>query len=116
MKPIVTTDPAKPVVDIPEVNTLVGDAKICWGFLSQVCRQRQYVSQRFMGKKLVNRFCPVRKAVLGDKNLARSLQTKVLKDNYVSVSEENIPKNRFDKKNQKGQRKQQFFGNTASVV
>ena len=73
VKPILTTDPAKPVVDVPEVKTLVGDAKICWGCLSQVCRQRQYVSQRFMGKKLVNRFCPVRKAVLGDRNLTRTL-------------------------------------------
>lgn len=116
VKPLITSDPAKPVVDVPEVKTLVGDTKICWGCLSQVCRARQYVSQRFMGKKLVNRYCPVRKVVLGDRNIAHSLQSKVSKDNYVAVSEDFIPKKKFDKKNQKRQRKQQFFGNTASII
>ena len=31
VKPILTTEPAKPVVDVPEVKNLVGDSKICWG-------------------------------------------------------------------------------------
>merc|ERR1712030_59852 len=45
VKPLITSDPAKPVVDVPEVKTIVGDTKICWGCLSQVCR------------KLVNCYC-----------------------------------------------------------
>ena len=68
-----------------------------------------------MGKRLVNWYCPVRKLVLGDRNLTRSLKSKVLKDNYVSISEDRVFKP-FNKKFQKGQRKPQFSHNIASIV
>ena len=33
-------DPKKPVVEIPEVQKIIGTAKICWGCFSGICRTR----------------------------------------------------------------------------
>merc|ERR1712030_154589 len=82
VEPLITKEPTKAVVDVPEVRTLIGKTTICWGCLSLTCRTRQLLSQRLMDKKLVNKFCPVRKDLLGDRNLSRNLKGKVEKDNY----------------------------------
>ena len=64
----------------------------------------------------------MKRAVLGDKNLERSLQTKVLKDNYVTVSDPSPPKNGFEKFDrskqfpQRGRGRRQFYVNAATVV
>ena len=80
VKPMIASYPTKAVVDIPEVKTIIGETRICWGCLSQVCMIRQNISRKIMGKRLVNRHCPSGRAVLGDKYLVISLQTKVGKD------------------------------------
>merc|ERR1712074_517256 len=88
------------VIDVPEVRTLIGKTTVCWGCLSSTCRTRQLLSQRILEKKLVNKFCPVKKVLLGDKNLSRSLKGKVEKDNYVYVNHDptrKMPFNRFQK-------------------
>ena len=103
VEPLLASEPNKAVIDVQEVKTLVGEAKICWGCLSQVCRTRQLLSQKILGKKLVNKFCPVRKVLLGDKNLSRSLKGKVDKDNYVYINADTAPKKPFAKF-QKGQK------------
>ena len=73
---------------------------------------RQNISRKIIGKKLVNRYFPSRRVLLGDKYLVISLQTKVRKDNYVTAFEPKFPKKRFDKKKQKGQ----LSFNSATVV
>lgn len=67
VEPLMTTEPTKAVMDVQEVKTLVGEVRICWSCLSQTCRTRQLLSQRVLGKKLVNKYCPVKKVLLGDK-------------------------------------------------
>ena len=92
VKPLIGSDPSKVVMDIPEVKTVVGETRICWGCLSSTCLIRQNISGRMTGKKLVNRHCTTRRTVLGDKYLIISLQTKVGKDNYVAAFEQKIIK------------------------
>ena len=76
VKPMVNSDPTKAVIDVAEVKTLVGEAKICWSCLSQTCLSRQIISRKYLkGKKLVNRFCTLRRMTLGDKSLEKSLNT-----------------------------------------
>ena len=82
---MIPKEPTKAVMDIPEVKALVGEARICWGCLSLICRDRQMLSKRLLGKKVVNRFCPVQRVTLGDKNLVRNLKGKVSKNNFVNT-------------------------------
>jgi len=53
-----TEDPKKPVIEIPEVQKVLGTAKVCWGCFSGICRTRQYIGQPILHKKAINRFCP----------------------------------------------------------
>ena len=80
MKPLISTDPKKTVVEIPEVLKIIGDAKVCWGCASSTCLKRQILSRRLAKKKFVNKFCMTRKLLLGDKILLTSLETKVEKN------------------------------------
>ena len=67
-----------------------------------------------MEKRLVNRFCPVRKVLLGDRNLSRSLKGKVEKDNYVYVNHDPTKKKPFNKFQPGKKTERQSW--TASVV
>ena len=111
---MMTTDPTKAVVDVQEVKTLIGETRICWGCLSLTCRTRQLLSQKILGKKLVNKYCPVKKVLLGDRNLTRSLKGKVEKDNYVYVNHDPTMRKPFNKF-QKG-KKSEWQNWTASIV
>ena len=64
VEPMIPKEPTKAVIDIPEVKTLAGEARVCWGCLSLICRDRQMLSQKILGRKVVNRFCPVQKVTL----------------------------------------------------
>ena len=114
VEPLMSSDPTKAVIDVQEVKNLIGEARICWGCLSQVCRTRQVLSQKLLGKKLVNKYCPVRRVLIGDRNLSRSLKGKVGKDNYVYVNEDAGPKKSFDKF-KKGQRREKPVYTTSLV-
>ena len=114
VEPLMSSDPTKAVIDIQEVKNLIGEAKLCWGCLSQVCRTRQMLSLRLLGRKLVNKYYPVRRVLVGDRNLSRSLKGKVIKDNYVYVSEYAGPKKDFDK-SRKGPKRQQSLYTTSLV-
>ena len=87
VEPLIGTEPNKAVMEIPEVITAIGDAKVCWGCLSSTCLIRQSVSKKAMGKRFVNKHCMSRKTVMGDKNLMTSLQTLVGKDQQSSAFE-----------------------------
>ena len=50
VEPMMTTDPTKAVVDVPEVKILIGETRICWGCLSLVCRTRQLLLQKKWGR------------------------------------------------------------------
>ena len=117
VEPLMTSDPRKPVIDVPEVKNLVGETRICWGCLSQTCRARQSLSQKLVGKKLVNKFCPLKRVLIGDKNLSRSLKGKVGKNNYVVANEESGPRKPFNKFNKfnKGQGNQKPVWTTSLV-
>ena len=119
VEPMIPKEPMKAVMDIPEVITLVGEARICWGCLSLICRIRQMLSQRILGKKLVNRFCPVQKVLLGDRNLVRNLKGKVGKNNFVTTQFDPATKKTFvPNKFQRGPRPNRptFSHNTASII
>merc|ERR1712105_3042 len=115
-----TEDPKKPVIEIPEVQKVLGTTKVCWGCFSGICRTRQYIGQPILHKKAINRFCPNKKTLLGDKDLKRILKTKGWKNGYVLVEN---PKGSFPNFN-KGQRPQRrpnqgrpaFNNNSASVI
>merc|ERR1712030_152587 len=72
------------------------------------------LSQRLMEKKLVNKFCPVRRVLLGDRNLSRSLKGKVEKDNYVYVNHDPTRRKPFNKF-QKGQKTERQTWTTSIV-
>ena len=84
------------MVDILEVQKIIGNAKVCWGCLSSTCLTRQLISGRMTKNKLLNRYCATRKVLLGDKILLTSLQSKVGKDNQVAA---------YDPKKKKGEKK-----------
>ena len=50
------------------------------------------MSQKIIGKKLVNRFCPIKKVLLGDTDLVRNLKGRVSKANFVSVGNDEATK------------------------
>ena len=60
LKQLIGIEPTKVVMEIPEVKTAIGDAKVCWGCLSSTCLTRQNVSKKAMGKKFVNKHCMTR--------------------------------------------------------
>ena len=72
VKPLIGSDPKKAVVDIEEVKTIIGDARVCWGCLSSTCLHRSNISVRLSGKKLINKYCATRKLLLGDSILTKS--------------------------------------------
>ena len=98
VEPLIGTEPTKVVMEIPEVRTAIGDARVCWGCLSSTCLIRQNISAKVTGKKFVNRHCMTRRTVLGDRNLMTSLQAQVGKDNQVAAFE----KKKGDKRRFKG--------------
>ena len=54
VKPMVGKSDGKiAIIDIPEVKDVIGTAYVCWGCLSEVCMQRQKISFKISGKKLV---------------------------------------------------------------
>ena len=53
VKPLIGTDPKKTVVEIPEVQKIIGDAKVCWGCASSTCLIRQILSGRLAKIKIL---------------------------------------------------------------
>ena len=78
---------------------------MCWGCLSEVCMQRQKISFKISGKKLVNKYCITRKLLLGDQNMLRSIQTQSSKDKQSAA-----------KDNCKDGKKKKANTNSATVV
>ena len=81
------SDGKQAIIDIPVVKDIVGTAYFCWGCLSEICMQRQKLSFKISGKRLVNKFCVTRKLLLGDLNMLRSLQTQSSKDKQSPARE-----------------------------
>ena len=72
LTPLVSTlDGKMPIIDVSAVKEIIGNAKICSGCLSEICRMKQRVAMKTVQKKLVNKGCQKGRLLVGNKDLIK---------------------------------------------
>jgi hypothetical protein len=69
VEPMIVKDSQQVVIEIPEVQKIIGKARVCWSCFSEICSTRRMLAMSHLKKKAVNKGCPNRKMTLGDTDL-----------------------------------------------